>query len=189
MVFKAKLTIFFVDDCAICTVAISKKCFQIMFWTPHEYNSSFLFSICDFTFSVPFTWFAQTSTTQQTRNKSYTKNTKRTNMQTHNKSIMIHTMFKKTITISTINSHILQNITAIFETVKVIKIMSNEWLCSGTPSVKMLIFIVIFMSSSRDFIFTMICDVCCLSYAVFLFVWKIIVIVCGATRDCYVFHE
>ena len=48
----------------------------------------------------------------QQHNKQETnvaKNTKRTNMQTHNKGVMIHTrMPKKTITISTINSHMLQ---------------------------------------------------------------------------------
>ena len=88
-------------------------------------------------FAVPFIWFAQTSTTQQTKNKSYTRNTKRTKMQTQNKSIMIHTrMIKKIITNSTTNRHILPkkkilqteftNITVIFKTVKVIKSRSNE---------------------------------------------------------------
>ena len=33
---------------------------------------------CDFMFSVHFVWFAPTSATQQTRNKFYAKNTKRT---------------------------------------------------------------------------------------------------------------
>ena len=61
---------------------------------------------CDFIFSVAFAWLAQTSTTQQARNKSHTKNTKRTNIETQNKGIMIHTrMPKKT---STIKRHILQ---------------------------------------------------------------------------------
>ena len=108
-VFQNKLTIFFVDDCGICTMWICNKRFRIMFWTPHDYNLSFLFNMCEFTFSVPFTWCAQTSTTQQTRNKSCTKNTKRTNIQTHNKGITIHIKrLQKNITISTINSHILQ---------------------------------------------------------------------------------
>ena len=57
-------------------------------------------------------------------------------MQTHNKGAMIHTKIpERTIRISTINDHIVQkkksykmkftNITVIFETVKVIKSMSN----------------------------------------------------------------
>ena len=110
---------------------------------------------------VPFVWFAQTSTTQQTKNKFYTRNTKRTNMQTQNKSIMIHTrMIKKITTISTTNSHILPkkkilqteftNITVIFRTVKAIKIMSNEWLYCETLLLKIVLFIVIFTFSSLD---------------------------------------
>ena len=56
---------------------------------------------------MPFTWFAQTSTTQQTRNKSYNKNTKE-HADTKQK-FMIHTrMLTKIITISTINRHLLQ---------------------------------------------------------------------------------
>ena len=47
-------------------------------------------------FKCLFGWFAQTSTTQQTRNKSHTKNTKRTNHLINNINIMTNMQIRKT---------------------------------------------------------------------------------------------
>ena len=57
---------------------------------------------CDFIFLAHFTWFAQTSTTQQIRNKFHTKTQKeQKHADTRNKDIMIHTrMLKMTITVN-----------------------------------------------------------------------------------------
>ena len=153
--------------------------------------------MCDFTFSVPFTWFAQTSTTQQTRNKSCTKNTKRTNIQTHNKGITIHIKrLQKNITISTINSHILQK-KKILQTENY-KHNSNcrsdksdkeheQWVIILWNIFRKLWFLSWFLCVFYVILlFFMICNVYCLSYAVFLFVLK--VIVWSATRVFYVFH-
>ena len=106
----------------VIVVTVYKR-FWNMFLRQHEYNSSFLDNIiilllidfvfvvrwtykhssqisyeCNFIFLVPFTWFAQTLTTQKARNKSYT--------QTQNKGIMIHTSMPKKS--STITCNILQ---------------------------------------------------------------------------------
>ena len=40
-------------------VLISNERFRIMLWTPQGCNSPFLDNVCDFMFSLPFTWFAQ----------------------------------------------------------------------------------------------------------------------------------
>ena len=73
------------------------------------------------------------------------------------------------------------NITVIFETVKVIKSMSNEWLYCETPLVKIVIFILISMRFSCDFRFTMIGNVYCLSYMCSILVrqlsWLLVVLI------------
>ena len=148
--FRTKLTIYFISDCGICMVSISNKRFRIMFWTPHENNSSFLNNICDFIFSAPFTWLAQ-------HNKQEINHTQKTQKE---QTWRYTRMLKKTITISTINRHILQK-KKILQT-DIHKYISNfqnsksdkeyeQWVIyCKTPLVKIVIFIVIFMCLSDD---------------------------------------
>ena len=123
-------------------------------------------------------------TTQQTRNKSYTKNTKTTNMKIHNKGIMIHTrMFKKTITISTINRQILQK-KKILQTDNH-QYTSNFWNSKSDKRYEQWV-IILWKTFSENcdiyrdfyvfiwwFTFLLWFVTYCLSYAIFLFVLKL----------------
>ena len=99
MFFRTKLTIFFVGDCGICTVSISNKRFRIMLWTPHECNYHFL-TICDLIFQCLL--HGLYNTTQKTQKEQTYRHITKISWYLHIK------ILKKTITISTINHHILQ---------------------------------------------------------------------------------